>query len=122
MDDHDDPAAVQRRNDARLVKMANQIGTFFAGQPSVDAPRAVAAHLNDYWSPPMRARLIALIGAGAEGLRPEVAAAQALIRPPGARATEVADVPAGVPPTREGAEGPPLDPAWPSGGEGSDAG
>jgi len=43
-----------------LIKMANEIGMFFAG--TTDAPeasRAVANHLKRYWEPRMRAQMIA---------------------------------------------------------------
>lgn len=109
-------------NDARLVKMANQIATFFASQPSVEASHAVAAHLNDFWSPPMRARLIEMIAAGADALRPEVAGAGPLIRRPGQRPVDVLPLKHGVPPTREGDEGMPDDPRFRGLGQGSDAG
>lgn len=125
MDDHQghtDPAPAAAHNDARLVTMANQIATFFASQPTTEAPRAVAAHINDFWAPPMRQRLLEMMRDGGEGLRTEVIEAQALIRPPGAPARAVAGVQPGIPPTREGAEGPPADPAWPTNSEGSDAG
>jgi formate dehydrogenase subunit delta len=42
-----------------LIKMANEIGEFFAG--TADAPeasRAVANHLKRYWEPRMRAQMI----------------------------------------------------------------
>lgn len=68
----------------RLIRMANQIATFFEVQPG-DGAAAVAAHLNENWSVPMRAGLAAQIAAGAEGVHPLVAAATPLIRT--ARAT-----------------------------------
>ena len=38
-----------------LVKMANQISDFFAGEAGEkDAPAAVATHLRRYWEPRMR--------------------------------------------------------------------
>ena len=68
----------------RLIRMANQIATFFEVQPG-DGAAAVAAHLNENWSVPMRAALAAQIAAGAGGVHPLVAAALPLIRT--ARAT-----------------------------------
>lgn len=61
----------------KLVRMANQIGTFFAGQghgPEADE-RAVAAitqHLDDFWDPRMRRHIVAHLGHGGEGLDPLV--------------------------------------------------
>ena len=63
----------------RLIRMANQIATFFEVQPG-DGAAAVAAHLNENWSVPMRAGLIAQIRAGAEGVHPLLAEAAPLIR------------------------------------------
>ncbi|MPL67270.1 hypothetical protein SDC9_12961 [bioreactor metagenome] len=63
----------------RLIRMANQIATFFEVQPG-DGAAAVAAHLNENWSVPMRAGLAAQIAAGAGDVHPLVAAAMPLIR------------------------------------------
>ncbi|CAN5132387.1 hypothetical protein BH11PSE9_BH11PSE9_02270 [soil metagenome] len=44
-----------------LVKMANQIGGFFAAQAETDAEAAaqsVASHLKLFWAPSMRAQLL----------------------------------------------------------------
>ncbi len=41
----------------KLIRMANQIATFFQTQPGNDQVQRVAAHLNDFWSPEMRATL-----------------------------------------------------------------
>ena len=41
----------------KLARMANQIATFFATQPGDDQAERVAAHLNDFWGPEMRAAL-----------------------------------------------------------------
>lgn len=41
----------------KLVRMANQIATFFASQPGTDQAERVAGHLKDFWGPEMRAEL-----------------------------------------------------------------
>jgi formate dehydrogenase subunit delta len=42
-----------------LVKMANEIGAFFAGTTDTQAASAeVARHLNRYWEPRMRAQML----------------------------------------------------------------
>lgn len=64
---------------ARLVRMANQIAIFFASQPG-DGAALTAAHINDFWEPRMRARLLAHLGAGGAGLHELVIAAGPLIR------------------------------------------
>ncbi len=62
-----------------LVKMTNQIATFFASQSVRDpeaAAHSVASHLRLFWAPSMRHDLIAAFDAGhAEGLEPIAAAA-----------------------------------------------
>lgn len=52
----------------KLVRMANQIATFFATQPGQDQAERVAAHLRDFWAPEMRAALKAQAAADAAGL------------------------------------------------------
>ena len=39
----------------KMVRMANQIATFFKTQPKEDAAARVAAHIKDFWDPRMRA-------------------------------------------------------------------
>jgi formate dehydrogenase subunit delta len=41
----------------KLVRMANQIATFFSSQPGEDKVERVAAHLKDFWGPEMRSEL-----------------------------------------------------------------
>lgn len=64
---------------AQLVKMANQIGTFFQAQTpndAVAATQAIAAHLKSFWAPSMRGQLISQLDAGgATQLLPIVASA-----------------------------------------------
>lgn len=66
----------------KLVRMANQIATFFKSQPGGGAAEHVAAHLNDFWEPRMRAQLIGHIAAGGEGLDPAVIEAGAWLHAP----------------------------------------
>lgn len=64
---------------AQLVKMANQIGTFFQAQSPIDsaaAQQAIAAHLKTFWAPSMRHQLLSgLDGGSAAQLLPIVASA-----------------------------------------------
>lgn len=41
----------------KLIRMANQIATFFHSQPGDDQVERVAAHLKDFWGPEMRDEL-----------------------------------------------------------------
>jgi len=109
-------------HDDKLVRMANQIATFFQSQPSVDPAKAVAVHLNDFWTVEMRARLLELIAAGAHDMLPAVRSSAEHVRRPGQRPVTTADHPAGVPPTRLDDEGRPRDPGFATSGGGSDAG
>ncbi|KPQ15992.1 MAG: NAD-dependent formate dehydrogenase delta subunit FdsD [Rhodobacteraceae bacterium HLUCCO18] len=51
----------------KLVRMANQIATFFASQPGTDQAERVAAHLKDFWGPEMRSELKSYVAAGHGG-------------------------------------------------------
>ena len=59
----------------KMVRMANQIATFFKTQPGADAADKVASHLRDFWEPGMRSQLRAHVAAGGAGLDPVVVAA-----------------------------------------------
>jgi len=57
-----------------LIRMANQIGTFFEAMPDHDeAVEGIAQHLKKFWDPRMRQELLtALDGAPQSGLSPIV--------------------------------------------------
>lgn len=55
-------------NTVDLVRMANQIASFFAAYPEDEAIAATASHLKNFWEPRMRAELLAHVEAGGEGL------------------------------------------------------
>jgi formate dehydrogenase subunit delta len=55
----------------RLVAMANDIATFFASEPDLDAAAGqVANHLRRFWEPRMRTAIRGHLGAGGAGLSP----------------------------------------------------
>ena len=58
----------------KMIRMANQIATFFRSQPG-DTAEQVAAHLGDFWDPRMRRQLLDHVALGGDGLDPEVIAA-----------------------------------------------
>ncbi|HEY9038430.1 MAG TPA: formate dehydrogenase subunit delta [Roseovarius sp.] len=66
----------------KLIMMANQIATYFGTQPGTGQAEQVAAHINDFWEPRMRAKLAAHIAAGGTGLSPLVRDAFAFVRVP----------------------------------------
>ena len=57
-----------------LIKMANQIGSFFESMPDpVEAEEGIAIHIKKFWEPRMRRALLAHIDAeGGTGLQPAV--------------------------------------------------
>jgi formate dehydrogenase subunit delta len=65
-----------------IVRMANQIATFFASMPEAERAPGVATHINKFWEPRMRSELFALIDAGGDGLEPLVLEAAAQIKRP----------------------------------------
>jgi len=58
----------------KLVKMANNIGSFFAADPDRNvALEGIAGHLKRFWDPRMRRQLLEWIDSGgSEGLDPIV--------------------------------------------------
>jgi formate dehydrogenase subunit delta len=75
----------------KLIRMANQIATFFMSQPEKGRAEGVATHINKFWEPRMRRHLFEHLDGGGEGLMPLVVEASALIkRPPAAAPTGMA--------------------------------
>lgn len=66
----------------KLIRMANQIATFFKSQPEGERLAGIAMHINKFWEPRMRRQFFELIDAGAEGFDPLVIEAATLIRRP----------------------------------------
>jgi formate dehydrogenase subunit delta len=67
----------------KIVRMANQIATFFHSQPANEGPNGVATHINKFWEPRMRRQLFDLIdNHGGGGLDSLVLEAAPLIRRP----------------------------------------
>jgi formate dehydrogenase subunit delta len=57
----------------KLVRMANQIGDFYAALPEKEAVEGAASHLRLYWTPKMIAEIIAAAETGHAGLNPTAA-------------------------------------------------
>lgn len=72
--------------DEKLVRMANQIATFFLSQAEDIRVDGVATHINKFWEPRMRRRFFELVDAGAGDFLPLVRAASKEIRRPDAPA------------------------------------
>jgi hypothetical protein len=67
---------------AKIVRMANQIGTFFESKPHDVGVAGVAEHINKFWEPRMRRHFFEVVDAGGAGLKPIVLDAVASIRRP----------------------------------------
>ena len=52
----------------KLVRMANQIGDFYAAMPEREATEGAASHLRLYWTPKMIREIIAFSDQGHPGL------------------------------------------------------
>ena len=68
----------------KLVRMANQIATFFHSKPREEGLTGVAEHINKFWEPRMRRQFFDIVdNHGGEGLDSLVLQAAPLIhRPP----------------------------------------
>ncbi len=66
----------------KIIRMANQIATFFHSKPREEGVAGTAEHINKFWEPRMRRHLFEIIDAGGEGLDELVLAASATIRRP----------------------------------------
>ncbi|AYD03742.1 formate dehydrogenase delta subunit (plasmid) [Neorhizobium sp. NCHU2750] len=73
---------VPHQGQEKLVRMANQIATFFLSQPEKVRAEGVATHINKFWEPRMRRHLFEHLDQGGEGLLPLVVEASVLIRRP----------------------------------------
>lgn len=65
----------------KIIRMANQIASFFDSQPKEDGPKGVANHINKFWAPPMRRELLQIVEQGGTGLSPMVIEAAPFIKP-----------------------------------------
>ena len=66
----------------KIVRMANQIGTFFLSKPHDEGVAGTAEHINKFWDPRMRRQFFAMMDAGREDFLPIVREAAASIRRP----------------------------------------
>jgi len=65
-----------------MLRMANQIASFFNGSgPEADI-RDAAEHISKFWDPRMRTMLLAHIDKGGEGLDATIVKAGSLIKKP----------------------------------------
>ena len=69
-----------------MIRMANQIASFFNGSGPEAAVKDAADHINRFWDPHMRRELVNHLDRGGEGLDPTILEAATLIRRPQADA------------------------------------
>jgi formate dehydrogenase subunit delta len=55
---------------SKLVRMANQIATFFHHEGESAGAKSTAKHLIEFWDPSMRRGILAHLRMGGEGLNP----------------------------------------------------
>jgi hypothetical protein len=65
----------------KLVRMANQIGDYFRTLPEAEGTAGAADHLRRYWTPKMRAEIVAFAETDGSGLNPVAARAIAELKP-----------------------------------------
>ena len=68
--------------EVKLIRMANQIATFFHSKPHDEGVAGIAEHINKFWEPRMRRQFFAMIDAGGGGFDELVIEASATIRRP----------------------------------------
>lgn len=61
------PGSHDHNGGARLVAMANDIAAYFRPQSRDEAVAGIAAHIERFWTPRMRAKLNAFLASGATG-------------------------------------------------------
>ncbi len=74
-----------------IIRMANQIASFFRGYGPDEAKTEIAAHLNNFWEPRMRAQFFAHLEKGGEGFDPLVLLAATLVRRPQNRSVNMSE-------------------------------
>ena len=69
-------------DDNKIIRMANQIATFFHSQPADERPGGVATHINKFWEPRMRRQFFEMVAGGEGRFHPLVIEAVPMIRRP----------------------------------------
>ncbi|MGX5802160.1 formate dehydrogenase subunit delta [Bradyrhizobium sp. Arg314] len=77
---HDEDHITSTRE--KLVRMANQIATFFHSKPREEGIAGIAEHINKFWEPRMRRQFFEMLDAGTENFDELVIAASAKIKRP----------------------------------------
>ncbi|MBG1232245.1 formate dehydrogenase subunit delta [Aestuariivirga litoralis] len=65
-----------------MIRMANQIASFFRGYGTDEAKKEISSHLNNFWEPRMREQFFKHLDSGGAGFDPLVLEAAKLVRKP----------------------------------------
>ena len=68
--------------ETKIIRMANQIASYFDSRPEGERVPGIASHINDFWEPRMRTQLLDLLARRAEAFQPDVLESLPLIRKP----------------------------------------
>lgn len=68
--------------EAKIIRMANQIATYFDSRPEPERVAGIASHINDFWEPRMRTQLLDLLVRKSDAFKPLVVAGLPFIRKP----------------------------------------
>ena len=68
--------------EAKKIREANQIATFFHSKPHDEGVAGIAEHLNKFWAPRQRRQFFDMIDAGGEGFDELVIEASVTVRRP----------------------------------------
>jgi len=70
------------QHNEKIVRMANQIATFFLSQPEATRVPGVSNHINKFWEPRMRRQFFEIVDHGGEGFLPLVMEASKQVNRP----------------------------------------
>lgn len=76
-----------------MVRMANQIATFFKSYGVEEGTKEIATHINNFWEPRMRSHFFDHVAKGNTAFDPMVLAAVPMIRKPADHDTDQANLP-----------------------------
>jgi formate dehydrogenase subunit delta len=68
--------------EAKIIRMANQIATYFDSRPEAERATGISDHINDFWEPRMRNQLFDLLARRGEAFKQSVIDSQRLIHKP----------------------------------------
>jgi formate dehydrogenase subunit delta len=69
-------------HESKIVRMANQIATFFNSQPEAERAKGVANHINKFWEARMRREFFEIVDGGGADLLPLVVEASRQVNRP----------------------------------------